>query len=348
MSYYILPKTSNIMYVSPTYSTETCVPYVTFSLLNYFCKLKIQIDAMCNEDKCISFEEYITFVNPYEFVFTKIPGSKLSVSKLKPKTNLFYDLIEILHNVSLFNDEHSITSLHISPNYLDSIESTAMFREGSEDCVMYRENMNIDENFNDIKVDFIFYETNVDNYIYSLIEALLLILKNQKKGGNCIIKINHIFYKPIVDILYFLSSLYEKVYINKPCTNNITSFDRYIICKNFQKDDTHATYVKNNYLKLYVFLKKMDNRYVKQVLNMDVPYYFKNKIDDINIIVGQKQLESLDQIITICKNKNKNDKIENIKKNNIQKSVIWCEKYKIPCNKFIEKVNIFLPTIEDV
>jgi hypothetical protein len=36
----------------------------------------------------------------------------------------------------------------------------------------------------------------------------------------------------------------------------------------------------------------------------------------------------------------KNDKIECIKKNNIQKSVSWCEKYKIPCNKFTEKINI--------
>ena len=23
--------------------------------------------------------------------------------------------------------------------------------------------------------------------------------------------------------------------------------------------------------------------------------------------------------------------------------MLWCEKYKIPCNKFSEKVNIFLP-----
>ena len=28
---------------------------------------------------------------------------------------------------------------------------------------------------------------------------------------------------------------------------------------------------------------------------------------------------------------------------NIQKCVIWCEKFKVPHNKFSEKVNIFLP-----
>jgi hypothetical protein len=36
-----------------------------------------------------------------------------------------------------------------------------------------------------------------------------------------------------------------------------------------------------------------------------------------------------------------------IKKTNIQKSVAWCEKYKIPCNKFSEKTNIFLPLDEE-
>ena len=33
---------------------------------------------------------------------------------------------------------------------------------------------------------------------------------------------------------------------------------------------------------------------------------------------------------------------EALKKINIQKSIAWCEKYKIPCNKFIDKFNIFL------
>ena len=80
------------------------------------------------------------------------------------------------------------------------------------------------------------------------------------------------------------------------------------------------------------------------ILDFDIPYYFKNKIDDLNIIIGQQQIDALDQIINLFKHKN-NDKIENIKKSNIQKSVFWCEKYKIPCNKFTEKINIFLPII---
>jgi hypothetical protein len=39
------------------------------------------------------------------------------------------------------------------------------------------------------------------------------------------------------------------------------------------------------------------------------------------------------------------DKIESLKKTNIQKCIQWCEKFKIPNNKFAEKVNIFLPIV---
>ena len=99
----------------------------------------------------------------------------------------------------------------------------------------------------------------------------------------------------------------------------------------------------SNYLSLKKLLKGPSNHYIKHILNFNIPYYFKLKINDLNIIIGQQQLESLDQIIGIYKNKNKDEKLELIKKLNIQRSVAWCEKYKIPCNKFTEKINIFLP-----
>jgi hypothetical protein len=86
--------------------------------------------------------------------------------------------------------------------------------------------------------------------------------------------------------------------------------------------------------------------YITNILHFDLPYYFLNKIDDINLIIGQQQLELFEQIINILLSKNKEDKIESLKKYNIQKCVQWCEKFKIPCNKFSDKINIFLPVKE--
>lgn len=354
MSYYILPKNIHNINVNPNCSNDLCSPYISFSLLNYYSLIKCQIIEMFTNDPDLSnnsFDCACKLINPYEFIFSKVPGSKFSVSKLKPKTNIFYDLLEISSNLSIF-DSFKITQpiqfLHISPNYNDSIECFEMFRDNYPDNHLFLENLNIDDNlFNENKFDFIFYETNPSSYFVSLVQIIIIILRSQKIYGTSIIKIENVFHKPVVDILYFLSSLYEKVYICKPNTNNIVTFDRYIVCKNFLHDEQSNNYLKLNYLKLLIFLKKLENKNIVSILDIDIPYYFKNKIDDLNIIIGQQQLEALDQIISIYKNKNKNEKIESIKKGNIQKSVSWCEKYKIPCNKFTEKTNIFLPIISE-
>ena len=90
-----------------------------------------------------------------------------------------------------------------------------MLREGFFDDITYYDKLNEDtfKNIGDNKFDFLFFETkteNINSYITSFIEFLTIILRHQNSEGLCIIKINHIFYKPFIDILYLLSSLYEK------------------------------------------------------------------------------------------------------------------------------------------
>jgi hypothetical protein len=223
-----------------------------------------------------------------------------------------------------------------------------MLRENFNDENLYYDEIN-DETMlliGDTKFNCLVFEAkngNINEYIISLIEIIMTILKNQLLHGICVIKLSDVFYKPVIDILYILSSLYEKTYILKPNTSNITTFDKYIICKNFQSSNDKNSSFKLNYYKLLVFLKKLNGKNISSIINYELPYYFTIKLHDINIIFGQQQLESLDLAMNILKNKNKDDKIETIKKTNIQKSVSWCEKYKIPYNKFSEKINIFLP-----
>jgi hypothetical protein len=47
------------------------------------------------------------------------------------------------------------------------------------------------------------------------------------------------------------------------------------------------------------------------------------------------------------KNKNREDKIEILKRTHIQKCINWCEKNQLPYNKFTDKLNIFLYKKED-
>jgi len=358
MSYYIIPKINNYVVINPISGNnydKTLIPYISSSLFYYYKELREEIQnyfkSMISDT---SYEEVIKIVNPYEYIFSKVPGSNFSVSKLKPQTNFFYDLLEVSITLNIFESYKNIniTSLHITNNNTDSIECFEMLRENYDDVTIYYDTIN-DHTIDSIgenRFDFLFFEANVNNYhsyITSLIHYLMIILRNQLTGGSCIIKMDNIFYKPIVDILYILSSLYEKVYILKPNTSNITTFDKYIICKNFQCNEDKVRYLKLNYYKLLIFLKKLENNFIDSVLDFDIPYYFTIKLEDINIIIGQQQIDSLNLIMNILKNKNREDKIETIKKLNIQKSVSWCEKYKIPFNKFSEKTNIFLPIITD-
>lgn len=356
MSYYILPKNINNIYLNPRYSNEISnKPYVSQSLFNYYNLVKNQIVEMFTNESNLSgnsFEDACKIIHPYEFIFSKVPGSKFSVSKLKSKNNIFYDLLEISNNVNIFdsNKTNHLKFLHVSSNHEDSIKCFELFRYNHKDSHLYMKEKDLDLDLNidfdnKIKFDFLFYETTYSEHFISLTKSVIIILKNMKSNGNVIIKISDIFYKLTIDVLYFLSSLFEKVYICKPNSNNIASFDRYIVCKNFLFDEKYNKYLNYNYFNLLIFIKKLENKNIASILDFDIPYFFKNKVDDINIIIGQRQLEALDQIITIYKNKN--DKIETIKKNAIQKSIIWCEKYKIPYNKFTYKINIFLPILQE-
>jgi hypothetical protein len=178
-------------------------------------------------------------------------------------------------------------------------------------------------------------------YIVGLIHILCKILAEQAANGIAIIKIHHIFYKPIVEILFILTSMYEKVYIIKPNNSNIYYNERYIVCKNF--------FLRRHLYQEY-FLQLNQSRHprfcIASLLKTDVPYFFTNKIEESNIIIGHQQLEYMTHVISLFKNKNREEKLEIIKKNNIQKCIQWCEKFKIPYNKFTDKVNIFLPLTE--
>jgi hypothetical protein len=181
----------------------------------------------------------------------------------------------------------------------------------------------------------------MQNYIRTFTEAVMSILRFQQTKGFTIIKITSIFHKSIIDIVYFLTTLFEKVYIIKPNTSNIITFDKYIVCNNFISNKNNRNYNKLNYYKFFVFLKKNENKNIVSILDIEIPYYFISKLSEMNNIIGQQILESLDQIIGILKSKNKEDKLDIIKKSNIQKCIKWCEKHKIPYNKFTEKTNIF-------
>jgi hypothetical protein len=355
MSYYLLPKTTNKLYIYPTYTLTQSKPHISHSLYYYYNQLKEQLDELIYDGSNNYFENIIKTIHPYEFIFTKVPGWDFSISKLDITNSIFYDLFELYNTFHLFNFLNSynqINCLHATTNSNVSIQCFDFVYTNVTTSHFLTETININNSIEtNIKMKFIFYEIISLSYSRSLLNCIAVILKYQEKDGCIIIKMDHIFYKYTIDILYLLSSMYEKVYISKPTTNNSILFERYIVCKNFICI-TDKKYIENMYLKVFEFLQNYSGiseddscsskkPYVLSIFDKDVPYYFKNKLEDLNTILGQQQLDSLNQLILICKNKTKENKIDVIKKQNIYKCIYWCEKYKIPYHKFFEKINIF-------
>ena len=380
MNYYILPKKNDKISINiKTTSGEKIEPYVSSSVYHYLNIVLRQIEEIKKKDNVINYDLIYKISNPYEFIFSNVPGLKYSVSKLKPLNNIFYIFMEILINFNIldFFNNGEIKTFFYGKNISSTIECMNMLREDYNDVYQFHSEIQSitreDFNSNEKKsFDFMFFELKnyvneeqANEYIISMIRCLQRILIYQKKNGICVIKLNNLFYKPLIDILYILTNLYDKIYIVKMNTTNIVNGELIIVCKNFiQNDEYWVEHDSIKYLGLANDLQlQLENinkseesgQLIESIIDNKLPYYFINKIEDSNVNIGHSQIEQLDLILYMIKNKNRDDKIETIKKNNIIKCVQWCEKYKIPYNKCIDKINIFLPcanyiaeTIEDI
>ena len=140
-----------------------------------------------------------------------------------------------------------------------------------------------------------------------------------------------------LDLLFLLSNVYEQVYFVKPNTSRYANSEKYVVCKGFRLGNSEGL-VKQMYS---VFKAFPEEGNMRRVFTMDIPYIFTSRVEEYNAIFGQQQIESITSTLNLIDN-NKHDRLESMKKNNIQKCISWCQKYKLPYNKVIATSNIFL------
>lgn len=381
MNYYILPKNNLNIDIFLFLNPAQVKPFISYSLINYLNDIYtnlLKLEEAANTNS-ITIEYINKIVNPFEFIHTNVPGTILSVSKVKPESTLFFDLMEIFQicNITdILYPKNKINIANFTHNFTSTNYLLNMLREDNEDtiineffdfeilCEKYIKNTNT--SMPKWSMDLLIFEfkdedyINTKQYIKNILLTFYIIVKYQANNGTCIIKFDNIFHKVIIDVILMLTGIYEKVYLIKPTISKITKGERYIICKDLDFEIMHKMNIFNQLeekLKDYL-IDSYDihnqtfnvnpnvnlNQNIHSFLRNDIPYYFLNKIEESNAVIGQQQLESYDQIINIFKNKNKEDKVESLKRNHIQKCIQWCEKNQIPHNKFTDKINIFLNT----
>lgn len=211
----------------------------------------------------------------------------------------------------------------------------------------------------DFSVDF----NNQENIASRLILAeVFYALALQKKGGSFILKIFDIFHKPTVDILYILSYYYSNVSVMKPYTSRIANSEKYIICQGFKLDDSSALIQQiSEFFPTFVEPAtyesddghdncndegtKITQLQIVSLLERNHDLFYLNKIEEMNAILTCQQIENISSTLSIITSHKNAEKIEQFKRQNIQKCISWCEKYNIPYFKQTSAIpggNIFL------
>lgn len=368
MNIYIIPKNNFNIKLNLQLTHEKIQPYISYSLIFYMNNIYKQLFRLQeNNDESVTIEYINKIVNPFEFIHSIVPGSTISVSKVKPDSTIFFELLELfqLFNINdILSTKYKINVAHLTHNYRSTNYLLNMLREENDDNIV-SEDFKYDNLYEifikktyENKLDLIICEfypheyNNTKKYINNMILILLIVIKYQSNQGMCVIKIDNILYKAVIDVIFILSGMYDKIYLVKPSISNVTKSERYLICKGFNEtfqvqskllsniDEKLISNMNNNEL--------MSNNCINSIIDNELPYYLLNRLEESNLVIGQQQLEAYDQIINIFKNKNREEKIENLKRTHIQKCIQWCEKNQLPHNKFIDKVNIFLiPKKED-
>jgi hypothetical protein len=363
MNYYIIPKNNFNINLNVKLINDTLSPLISNSLIFYLNNIHNNLSKIETSTEYLNGNTTIDYiskiVNPLEFVYTKVPGSTLTVSKIIPDSNIFFELMEIFN---LFNTSEFLFSkkqmyiAHLTSNYTSTNSLLNMFRDNIDDIIV-NEDFDYDKlidkfivNTYNKQLDLLICEFNtsdyndINKYINNMLLIFTIITKYQTSHGTCIIKIDNVFYKAIIDIIFIFSAIYDKVYLIKPSISQITKGDRYIVCKSYNPIQSNLIKQIEKQIISRLTEKTISKSYVGALLQNEIPYFFLNKLEEINAVIGQQQLEAYDQIINIFKSTNREEKIELLKRNHIQKCIQWCEKNQIPHNKFTDKINMFLNT----
>ena len=334
-------------YINPYEFIHTIVPYSKYSVAkykpisrSYFKFIEISnmlqiVDSFINK-KCIS-----------TFHLAEGPGGFIeATANLRKNPNDSYYGMTLISNDS--NVPGWKKSLDLFKKYPNINLEKGSTKDGNILCLenfkycyeKYGHSMDIitgDGGF-DFSVDFNMQEIMSSKLILAeCIYALTL----QNFDGHFILKIFDCFSKSTTEILYFLTSFYQKVYIVKPHTSRYANSERYIICKNFKLKTLDKSLI-NKFNDIIACISK-ENVYIDNILSYQLPYFFITKLEEINAIIGQQQIESIVSTLNLINHKNKNDKLEQLKNNNILKCNNWCVKNKQPYHKTISQTNIFLP-----
>lgn len=263
---------------------------------------------------------------------------------------ILFEYLEIFHN-NYSENSHNIKDIEcFGKNNNEIIYSLKK--------VLNNDNLNIRTNsinniMNEInKMEILAKEPKLDLFIFDVspfhvlengineVETFLLylpaMLLKLKQGGNIIISIQDTYSVMIHDVLFYLNSIFNKVYIGRPNIMITSDNHRYIICKSLNRKielNEISSLLKFFYYLIVVLNKDKILSKSIRIFEQDIPMFFKCKIDEINCIYGQQILEYTMMVIN-----NKQHELYSYYKTRNEKIDIWIKNHKQYLNANIEQI----------
>jgi len=183
----------------------------------------------------------------------------------------------------------------------------------------------------DFSVDFNNQEMNMAQLLFAQVCYALCL---QKRGGHFVLKIFDCFQAHTIDLLYFISSFYNQVYITKPQTSRSGNAEKYLVCKGFHFDN-YTIFYKQIHHAMTTMLSMPEGQWVTRLFQINIPQYFVAKVEEYNAVFGQQQLENIHYTLSLIEKTSKNEKLGQIVKTNVSKCINWCMKYNVPYNNIL-------------
>ena len=182
------------------------------------------------------------------------------------------------------------------------------------------------------------YQLSINSLLFFILSLTL-----QKPNSTMIMRLSECFAELTVDVIYLISSFYERTFMMKPTICYVSSGVRYLVCKKFRGHINNATISQLHDLFLQVCKNNCKDRQIRKILQCSIPYVFIGKIEEVNSILNQPRLEFIHQRINQFENNvNYKGKIKPVQipssvshvkhpsTYEIKKCIEWCSRFRIP------------------
>lgn len=328
---YKLPKSDKSILeykVSPSISVNIDFPLFGFGFQHFAHANKDKLDIT---DEFKNKKKVYNVVNSYNLHIDNYDYSIYESSKKylshEIDNNNFYSMWEI---ISLFNllSNNKISTTHYGKNgdmfMLASIlyrKMTSKLSKNDKFCITNKtENNSVKHYVNNKTVNVVITENGIDgdlitlsydnNYYRNLIEQnnyinfitqLKSALSKQKSNGNLVCQLDEIYTITMNKIIYMLTEVYNEVYIIKPLTSDISTSERYVVCKGYNEKKMGKCI---KCLESILSSHKKDRYIVNIFPEFNIPNSFIKVQRKCNTDIANRQLIDVNKITEFIKGEN--------------------------------------------